>query len=221
MNTRPAAMLLCAITVLIGSTARAQDEPTPAPTPALSSDRATLSLQAAAEQPVDAPPERVRLKYLQKDSWNFTLGISGADNLGDMSDVSVYGAYGVFIEPRIEFIAEASIRYFNQTGNNAVGFNPGVVFRYHFWKSDEDATWTIFAEIGIGVMLTNDDVPDAGSSFNFTPRAGVGITRALTENVRLQAGLRWSHISNGRLWGDDDNPGSDSPLLFVGVSWVY
>ena len=44
---------------------------------------------------------------------------------------------------------------------------------------------------------------------------------ALDERTRLLVGVRWSHISNARLWGDDDNPGSDSVMLHVGLIWEF
>lgn len=193
---------------------------------------AGLDLQAAAESTdatpppatapeADAVPPAHRAQFLDKHSEWFSAGVSFADDLSGFEEMNAYFSYSHFIEDRVEVIAELSVRSFNQEGNNAQGINPAIIFRYHWWKSDEEATWTFYTDLGIGVMLSTDDVPEDGSSFNFTPRAGLGFTRALSQDTRLLIGLRWSHISNGRLWGDDDNPGSDAAMLHVGVIWQF
>jgi hypothetical protein len=70
--------------------------------------------------------------------------------------------------------------------------------------------------------VSTDDVPNDGTSFNFTPRLGVGFTRQLTDSgIRLEGGLRWAHISNARITGDADNPARDSAMLYVGLIFPF
>lgn len=168
--------------------------------------------------PEDSPP---RLSFLKRNSEWISFGVSYADDFDNLTEVNAYGSFSRFIEDGVEVIGELSVRYFDEVGGNAVGVNPAIVFRYHWWQSDEEATWTSYVDIGIGFMLTSDDVPQDGTSFNFTPRAGVGITRALTDHTRLLVGLRWSHISNARIIGDNDNPGTDAPMLHAGLIWEF
>jgi hypothetical protein len=194
---------------------------------------ASLRLQLAAEPPpapavadptptqapmVDAP---ARVTYTSRGSQWWSVGASAASDSGAFDEVQVYGQFSRFVVDRMEVIGELSLRHFDMDSGSALGINPAIIFRYHWWTSDEEATWTFYTDIGIGFVLSTDDVPDTGSSFNFTPRLGLGITRRLDENIRLLLGLRWSHVSNARLWGDDDNPGSDAPMVHVGVIWEF
>jgi len=48
------------------------------------------------------------------------------------------------------------------------------------------------------------------------------VTRRITDGgVRLQAGVRWAHISNARIKGDDDNPSRDSAMLYVALVFPF
>jgi hypothetical protein len=98
-----------------------------------------------------------------------------------------------------------------------IGINPMLVFRRHF-ALDDARDWSWYVDIGIGVMLSADDIPQDGTSFNFTPRAGTGLTYQVSDDWRLIAGFRWSHISNARIFGDDDNPSSDGVMFSIGLS---
>jgi hypothetical protein len=81
-------------------------------------------------------------------------------------------------------------------------------------------SWTLFADVGIGVLLATDNTPSGGTGFNFTPRAGVGGTWRLNdEGVRLQAGVRWHHISNARINGETRNPDRDGIMGYVALQF--
>lgn len=179
----------------------------------------TLSLQEgvrqeAAGQATTIPTPAKR--FGDRGSWWISLGGGYANDFGDMSDFNAYGAVSNFLADGLEFGVELGGWYFLQDGDDAGGINGSMVVRYHFWRS-EDRDWTVYADVGIGLIATSDDVPPGGTSFNFTPRAGVGFTRALTEDLRLQVGLRWHHMSNARIDGDDSNPGHDALMIYAGV----
>jgi hypothetical protein len=155
-------------------------------------------------------------RYLDADTSWWTFGGGGSVGNNDVRDVNATVAYTYFIDDRVELTFEFALRGFFLDDDDAVGFNPNMIFRYHFWAS-EDRDWTAFADIGIGVMGTTSDVPEGGTSFNFTPRLGVGVTRRIDDDWRLQVGVRWSHISNGRIYGNDDNPASDGVAIGIGL----
>ncbi|MFN9991847.1 MAG: acyloxyacyl hydrolase, partial [Phycisphaerales bacterium] len=91
--------------------------------------------------------------------------------------------------------------------------------RWHFLNKER---MTVYADLGIGVLFTTDDVPSDGTSFNFTPRAGAGITHRLGDSAnRFELGVRWAHISNARTSGDGDNPSRDSIMLYGGVIFPF
>lgn len=150
------------------------------------------------------------------DTTWWTFGAGASTDFDEFSDINVTVAWSKFIDEDIEMMIEVAIREFDMPGDDQVGFNPMLDFKKH-WKLGEDHTWTAFADIGIGIMISTGDVPRDGTSFNFTPRFGGGLTYAINDDWRVIAGLRWSHISNGRIYGDDDNPASDGIMFSVGL----
>jgi hypothetical protein len=102
---------------------------------------------------------------------------------------------------------------FFQTDDDAVGLNLALLLRWHFYRRQN---WSLYVDGGAGILGTTNDVPSRGSSFNFTPQLGAGTTIRLTDNRRLMLGLRWHHISNADL--DEDNPGRDSVMGYVGLN---
>jgi hypothetical protein len=68
-------------------------------------------------------------------------------------------------------------------------------------------------------VFSTSNTPRGGTSVNFTPKLGTGLTYQIREDsaTRLQAGLRWHHISNARVAGDADNPSRDAAMIYVGL----
>lgn len=170
----------------------------------------------------EAPGEPARgpvPEYGAAGSKWWTVGIAGADNFQNAVDTNIHGAYSYFLSKDIEWSLEAAAWHFNQPGDNAFGGSASMVFRWHFVNTGD---WTVYADAGIGLLLASDDVPPDGTSFDFLPRAGVGFTRRLGEDGwRLQAGVRWHHISNARITSDSDNPGRDSAMIYAGLIFPF
>lgn len=143
------------------------------------------------------------------------LGGAIGSNFDDATDLNLHIGYSYFLARNIEVVGELGLWYFDHEEGDAVGLNPNIVFRWHIIN---EGNWSFFADAGIGLLFSTDDVPADGTSFNFTPRAGIGFTRRITEGGgRLEAGLRWHHVSNARITGETDNPGHDTPLLYAAV----
>lgn len=158
-------------------------------------------------------------KYGAEGSRWWTIGGGIANDLSDATDFNLFGAYSYFLVDDVEFSAELGAWYYAQTGDDTAGLNPNMVFRWHFYN---DQDWTVYADIGIGLVFTGDDVPPDGTSINFTPRAGLGFTHALDDSgTRLMVGVRWAHLSNARIEGDGENPSRDSVMGYVGVIWPF
>lgn len=147
-----------------------------------------------------------------------TAGLGVAWDPEESTDTNIRLAWSRFLIDNIEFSVELNGWYFNQDGDNASGINPAMVFRWHFYNC---GPWTIYGDAGIGVLFATDSVPAGGTDVDFTPRFGVGFTRELNAESRLQVGLRWHHISNARILGDSDNPARDAPMLYAGVMWKF
>ena len=106
--------------------------------------------------------------------------------------------------------------YFKQRGDDTQGAQLSLLLRYHFLR---ERTWSMYGDVGLGLLGTGDHVPFDGSGFNFTPQAGVGFTFELSGEDRLILGFRWVHISNANTF--TDNPGRDSVMAYLGVSFPY
>lgn len=148
-------------------------------------------------------------------SW-VTTGLGVAYDFDDSIDVDVWAGYSNFLIDNVEFRLDLRLFYYAQTGDDAVGANPIMMFRWHFYN---ETPWSAYVDLGIGVFVSSDLVPDGGTGVGFTPTAGLGVTRLLDEStgMRLDLGLRWNHISNARIEGDVRNPGSDGLMIYAGL----
>lgn len=189
----------------------------------LNVEGASLSLQPVAKTPETqaAPsiPEAAE-RYGDAGTMWWTIGGGAASDFDTSDDYNLHVAWSWFLVDRFEWGLEAGAWYFDQEGENEYGGSAHMLFRWHFWMSD-DRKWSIFADAGIGLLATTGDVPNGGTSFDFMPRVGAGFTREIAENTRLEAGLRWHHISNARINGDNNNPSRDGIMLYTGVVFPF
>ena len=125
-----------------------------------------------------------------------------------------FGFLGVgiseFLFNRHSINLEFNTLYFDQPGENAVGFNLNLLMRWHYIKKEN---WTIYIDGGAGVMGTTNDVPRQAAGFNFTPQVGGGASIKLNGDRNLLFGLRWHHISHAETFGR--NPGRDSIMGYL------
>ncbi len=187
-------------------------------TPDLNMD---LSRQPEKQAPdLTAPPKPGHPAFGEARSMWWTLGGGVANNFDDATDINVRGAYSYFLVKDVEFAAELNLWYFHQAGPDAEGINPAILFRWHFY---DEGKWTIYADAGIGLLFATDEVPDGGTSFDFTPKIGGGFTYELDpeSGARLQVGLRWHHISNARINGASNNPARDAAMIYAGIQFPF
>jgi len=171
---------------------------------------------------LDASPARVEYGAEGSRWWIITTGwghgiTSQESEEGD--DINLAGAFSYFIVKDVEVNAELGAWYHDQNVDDAISGNLSLVFRWHFYNNND---WTIYADLGVGALVASDEVPQEGTNFAFTPRAGVGFTKRLGDcDTRLIVGLRWQHFSNARVFGDDDNPGRDDVMVYAGVVFPF
>lgn len=151
-------------------------------------------------------------------SWRWHVGVGGAVDVKSSDNRLVQAGVGLsyFIVDDLSLDAEVNAIYFNQVGDDAVGANLNLSFRYHLIARD---TWSLYGDAGAGILGTTERVPTDGSSFNFVPHAGVGMSFDVGSNVRLFTGVRWHHISNASTYRN--NPGRDSVLGYVQLSFPF
>jgi len=171
----------------------------------------------AAEAP-DASEEATSFRgpragnFGDADTWRINFYGTGAFADGG----NFYGAFAglsYFLIDDLSLEFELGLLGFDQDGPDAWGGNFNLLLRWHFYSQ---SSWSIFIDAGAGFLKTNDDVPDSGSNYNFTPQAGAGFSFDIGGDWRLLAGVRWHHISNANL--ADENPGRDSIQVWAGLS---
>lgn len=184
-----------------------------------SSGSASLKNESAQStdpaQPIDESESSIN--FGQPGRWWLTLGGGVAFDFEKDYDFNLHVAASTFLATELEFAVELGGWYFKQVGQDTGGIDGSMIFRWHFLH-DDAFNWSIYGDVGIGLLGAFDEVPDGGTGFNFTPRAGFGFTQRLDdEGTRLMIGTRWHHISNGRFEGDSRNPSRDSLMIYVGV----
>lgn len=164
----------------------------------------------AAEAP--APPAR----YGAAGTQYVLITGTYASDFQDSNDVALGGGYSRFLADDVEWLLELNGWYHSQEGGDAASLSPVTGFRWHYYNNGRTS---LFLNAGIGLLFASDNVPDMGSGFNFTPQIGAGVTHRLTDaGTRLVAGVRWHHISNARINGEDRNPSRDGAALYLQIA---
>jgi lipid A 3-O-deacylase PagL len=183
--------------------------------PRLDAGQVRFDLQARDEQPPDEPPQ-----FGLAGETRLTIGTGIAiefEDDDDSTDFNLNIAWSRFIVDDWEFRVELGGWYFDQSPDATWGVNPNMIIRWHFINEDP---WTVYADVGLGLLFAADDVPSGGSSVDFMPRAGVGVTHRINmKGDRVEVGLRWHHVSNARVVGDANNPDRDGLMLYAGFSF--
>lgn len=206
--TRYATIAAAVFVAAIASSAAAQGDAV------LESNDIAFDLQAR-EEPV-AGPKPFGLAGETRLTIGTGVAIEFEDN-DDSTDYNLALTWSKFLVDDWEFRAGLGAWYFDQTPDSTWGVSPEIAIRWHFINEEP---WSVFGEAGIGLLLAADDVPSGGSSVDFMPRVGVGVTHRInSRGDRLEFGVRWHHISNARTVGDSNNPDRDGLMFFAGISF--
>lgn len=154
----------------------------------------------------------------QADSvWWIVNATGGSDFMHDQ-----FGRFGggvsYFIAADISLDFEFNFMYFHERDGEAYAGNFNLITRWHFLH-DESRSWTMYGDVGAGILWASRDVPENGSRFNFTPQAGMGLSFDIGNDVRLYIGARWHHVSNARLY--ENNPGREYGMIYTMLSWPF
>ncbi len=150
-----------------------------------------------------------------KGSWVWQTYGAGSfgDNEGDL--YSGYFGVGYYFKDDLSVSLDGLVMWADaDKGDDVVGGGLDLIFRWHFYHHGK---WSIFGDVGGGVVWFDDEFPPGGTSFNFTVHAGVGATYQFENEMMLLMGVRWFHLSNARIKGRDRNIGYDGLSLYLGV----
>ena len=151
-----------------------------------------------------------------KDSWRWQLLGSWIGDFQGASQLEAEWSASWFFMQNVSLDFGLSGDAILQPGLDAGGGGASIMFRWHFLARQ---AWSVYADLGCGMLFTNEPVPSDGGRVNFTPRAGLGGTIEVSPSVRLMGGARWYHISNANT--GESNPGRDSLQVYGGLSFPF
>jgi hypothetical protein len=142
------------------------------------------------------------------DYGGFGVAEAGQD---DLALLGIGGGYHVLdgLSVNLELVG-----YVFDQGNRdpvAGGFN--LLSRWHCLRNGR---FSVYVDGAVGAFYAEKTVPEGATRYNFTPQAGAGMTLRIGRSTHLMAGGRFLHFSNAGL--DENNPGSDLGVLYVGVA---
>jgi hypothetical protein len=102
----------------------------------------------------------------------------------------------------------------SQPGPEAFAGGPQIVFRHHLVNTRDTS---FFLDLTAAFAEANERVPGEGTRFNFVEQFGMGVTRDLSGNAHLLAGVRYYHLSNAGIEGQERNPSNNGIVGYVGL----
>jgi len=109
-------------------------------------------------------------------------------------------------------------------GEFLVGYQPNsgysaglsLLLRYNFLSSKQ---WVPYVEIGGGIGVLDFDLKDQTDGLIFYPQAGLGMHYFATDNLSLDLGWRFHHMSNAN--SELPNNSINASLVLFGFSWYF
>ena len=129
------------------------------------------------------------------ETWNYNIS---HENLSGLVPGFTYG-----LGKSMVLLVHAPLYYVDQRGPDAVllGITWGVRGRFLKWGE-----WGAYWEGEVGMSKSDAFTPPGGTRFNYIAQGGAGVTRRLSRNTHLLAGLKLIHVSNNGLAGRSRNP---------------
>lgn len=154
------------------------------------------------------------------DQGSFSLSFYGSGAWGSRGDLYMgHVALGYYFVDRIAFEVEgyggAVITDQSSPAGHDHGLGGIAIRLRHHWIVEDD--WSLYFDIGAGTQWHREPFPVNGTHQNFSPQVGLGITYELDNNWRLMLGGRWLHISNASRKGEQNNPGYDGGMAYIGL----
>ena len=172
--------------------------------------------QSSTPAPTAATTARTALlsaRFGDEGSWRWQLLDAVATDFDGADQGEFGGSLSWFFVDDLSIDFQLEADYIEQPVQNTWGGGATILFRWHFISMD---TWSIYGDAGSGLIATAYDTPSGGTSLNFTPQAGLGVSWEICSNLRMMVGARWYHISNANT--GETNPGRNSLMGYVMLS---
>jgi len=173
-------------------------------------------METAARTIIMEPTVRPLFGTRGDRSWFITGGMGKAVDDTDDRMGFIGGGTTRFLDDNLSIDFEYSLVDYRQEGPDAFGGSFNLIWRWHFHAR---RSWTIYADGGVGLALSSEDVPQQGSSWNFTPQIGLGCSLALADGPRLRLGCRLQHLSNADTY--HENTGRESLVFYGGLVFPF
>jgi hypothetical protein len=160
---------------------------------------------------------RAEESAFDRGAWSIQMysGFAGANNEKLYSaDVGV----GYYVLDHVALNLEGAAYYVDQKGPDAAQGEIRLLMRHHLIVKD---CWNLFADVGFGISEGSDQVPAAGTRMNFMFRSGLGAGYEIKDNLWLIGGVRYFHLSNAKIEGDDRNPSINGIEGYVGLLFTF
>jgi hypothetical protein len=174
---------------------------------------------AADDQPATAPTPTM----FPKGAFALQLDAGAAGALDNRNEVLPMVQLGLnwYVANNVAIGFTLDGYYAIQDGPDAYIGGVSAILRHHFLQWGD--RYSLFADVMGGVSYATEPTPfepKQGTYFNFIFRSGLGATAKINDDMHLMMGLRYFHLSNGRVEGDLENPSINGIEGFAGVIWM-
>jgi len=125
----------------------------------------------------------------------------------ELIDLGPKNLFEFELEPYVGFVTDPET-------NKEYGAN--LLLKYGYFLTKRICP---YVEGGAGVVYQKELTVNVGSHVSFLPQAGAGLTYFLNDNLAVNAGYRYRHLSDaGR---KEPNRGINSDMWLTGISWFF
>jgi hypothetical protein len=187
-----------------------------------------LALGAQRDEAPAPDAGSARIPWGERGCLAWTIQAGYADDFNETSIVPASIGISWFPIRMLSFDVQAEGLWFSQDvpagvqgDSDVLGGGAAFLLRWHFLEFGDEGglRGSIYGDVGVGFVVTGEDVPPDTAQFNFTPRAGVGASFAIDDYSRVLVGVRWFHVSNAQTSGN--NPGIDALQVYAGLSFAF
>jgi hypothetical protein len=172
--------------------------------------------QAASADSPDASQPTDPWITIPRGTWTFeSYGSFAGQPTGNREQLySGTLGLGYYFLPSNSLTWEFTGLYGSQAGPDVAAGGTNFLFRTHLLTQ---RNWSLLIDFGAGIFQADSRIPATGSDFNFTFKTGFGGTIHLFGDTSLLTGIRYEHLSNARLYGEERNPSLNAIEGYVGI----